>query len=118
MLPGEKPFAAFSAEPNMTPEQVGDADFAPYVRAGRILQFNHFDPVTGIEYRTYCLPTEEWRAKVSLLIHTMCLDGTAHRTFTTADLHRLEGTLLGYSKEGIEIFIARSLSLSEKSNQP
>lgn len=107
MLAGEKPFALFSAEPGMMPDQVGDADFASYVERGEILRFIHIDPTTGIESRRYCLPTEEWRAKLSELIWRMCLDGTAREIFSSSDLHRLEGALLGYSKESVEAFVAR-----------
>lgn len=116
MLSGSKPFALFTAEPNMTPEDVGDADFAPYVERGEILRFVHVDPETGIESRRYCLPNEEWRAKLSQLIWRMCLDGTVFQIFSSIDLYRLEGTLLGYSKESIEAFVARTSTLGEKSS--
>lgn len=111
MLAGDKPFAVFSAEPGMAPASVGDAGFAPYVEAGQILLFVHVDKTTGIESRRYCLPSEEWRAKLSQLLWEMCLDGTARERFTPADLHRLEGTLLAYPKESIEVFVERSAAL-------
>jgi hypothetical protein len=110
MLQGEKPMALFSAEPGMDAEDIGDAHFKPYVAEGYILKFSHFDPATSIEERRYCLPTEEWRCKLSLLISRMCRSGEAFGVFTTDDLFRLEGTLLGYSKESIEAFVAHAAS--------
>ena len=53
----------------------------------------------------YCLPTEEWRVKLLELIET-ALEAGAH-PFTIEDLHRIDGALLGYSKEDIEFFLAR-----------
>ncbi len=108
MLSGQKPMAMFSHDPGMLPRDVGDADFGPFVERGLILKFTALDPVTATETRRYCLPTEEWRAKLSQLIHSMCLDGTAHQIFTSEELARLEGTLLGYSKESIEAFVTRA----------
>ncbi len=111
MLSGAKPMALFWLEPGMDAEDVGHTDFEEYVSQGRILKFVDFDPVTSIETYRYCLPTEEWRVKLSQLIGRMCREGTAHSVFTTADLARLEGMLLGYPKESVEAFIARSTTL-------
>ncbi|TIT00826.1 hemin receptor [Mesorhizobium sp.] len=110
MLRGEKPMALFAAEPGMDAEDIGDARFKPYVAEGYILKFSHFDPATSIEERRYCLPTEEWRCKLSLLISRMCRSGEAFDVFTSNDLARLEGALLGYPKEDIEVFIAHAVS--------
>jgi hypothetical protein len=110
MLRGEKPMALFAAEPGMDADDVGDALFKPFVDEGRILQFSHIDPETSIEERRYCLPTEDWRCKLSLLISRMCRSGEAFDVFTSNDLARLEGTLLGYPKEDIEVFIAHAMS--------
>ena len=110
MLQGDKPMALFSAEPGMDAEDIGDADFEPFVATGRILRFTHTDPGTLVEERRYCLPTEEWRCKLSLLISRMCRSGEAFDVFTSNDLARLEGTLLGYSKQDIEVFIAHAAS--------
>ncbi len=107
MLSGRKPLAIFSAEPGMAPEHVGDSGFARHVERGEILFFSWVEPHFGIEWRAYCLPTEEWRAKLCLLLWKMDSDGTRRDVFTPADLSRLHGTLLGYSKEDIELFIAR-----------
>lgn len=111
MLQGDKPMALFGAEPGMDAEDVGDTGFAPFVEEGRILKFTHIDPKTSVEDRRYCLPREEWRCKLSLLISRMCRSGEAFDIFTSNDLARLEGTLLGYSKEDIEAFIAHAASM-------
>ncbi|MBD8555622.1 hemin receptor [Rhizobium sp. CFBP 8762] len=119
MLTGHKPFATFTSEPGMTPDDVGDAAFKPYVERGDILMFVRRYSIGGdgngpraeFEQRQYCLPGEEWRAKLSALISEMCMDGRAHKLFTPDDLHRLDGTLLGYPKESIEAFIQRSRTI-------
>jgi len=111
MLQGDKPMALFQAEPGMDTEDIGDADFEPFVKDGRILRFTTIDSGTSVEERRYCLPTEEWRCKLSLLISLMCRSGEAFDVFTSNDLARLEGTLLGYSKEEIETFVAHAASL-------
>ncbi len=109
MLQGDKPMALFAAEQGMDAEDIGDAGFAPFVDDGRILKFTHFDPETSVEDRRYCLPTEEWRCKLSLMISLMCRRGDAFDVFTSNDLARLEGTLLGYSKEDIEAFVLHAV---------
>ncbi len=110
MLQGDKPMALFAAEPGMDADDIGDAGFEPFVEEGHILKFAQIDPETSVEERRYCLPTEEWRCKLSLLISRMCRSGEAFDTFTSNDLARLEGALLGYSKEDIEVFVAHATS--------
>ncbi|QKD04348.1 hemin receptor [Mesorhizobium loti] len=112
MLQGDKPMALFAAEPGMDIEDIGDAAFEPFVEEGLILKFSNIDPGTSIEERRYCLPTEEWRCKLSLLISQMCRSGEAFDVFTSNDLARLEGTLLGYSKDDIEAFVVHATSLN------
>ncbi len=114
MLQGDKPMALFAAEPGMDPEDVGDAGFKPFVEEGRFLMFAHIDPETSVEDRRYCLPTEEWRCKLSLLISKMCRDGGAFDVFTSNDLARLEGALLGYTKQDVEVFIAHAASFKSR----
>lgn len=77
----------------------------------KALKFTQIVPKTSVEERRYCLPTEEWRCKLSALISCMCRSGAAFDIFTSNDLARLEGALLGYSKEEIETFIAHAASL-------
>lgn len=111
MLRGDKPMALFAAEPGMDAEDVGDSHFKPFIDEGRILKFTHTDPETSVEERRYCLPTEEWRCKLSLLISLMCRSGEAFDVFTSNDLARLEGALLGYPKESVEAFVKHAASL-------
>ncbi|MER9134870.1 hemin receptor [Mesorhizobium sp. M0047] len=111
MLRGDKPMALFAAEPGVDAEDIGEAHFKQFVDEGRILKFSQVDPKTSVEERSYCLPTEEWRCKLSLLIARMCRSGEAFDVFTSNDLARLEGALLGYSKESVEAFVAHAASL-------
>lgn len=110
MLQGDKSMALFAAEPGMDADDIGDAGFAPFVDEGRILKFTQIVPKTSVVERCYCLPTEEWRCKLSLLISRMCRSGEAFDIFTSNDLARLEGALLGYSKEDVEVFVAHAAS--------
>jgi hypothetical protein len=111
MLKGVKPMALFWREPGMEVDDVGDVDFDEHVAQGRITRFVDVDPETSIETYRYALPTEEWRAKLSQLIARMCREGTAQSIFSRDDLARLEGTLLGYTKNSIEAFVARGIAL-------
>jgi hypothetical protein len=104
MLAGEKPLALFSAESGLTSEDVGDAEFKKYVDNKSIKLYT----IDNANYQTrvYCLPTEEWRAKLILLIRNPEVVNLTNNMFTSDDLHRLDGILLGYSKESVEKFIA------------
>lgn len=117
MLSGSKPMALFWRELGMPDDHVGDSGFAKHVDEGRILKFTECEPDRSIETYRYCLPTEEWRAKLSTLISRMCTDGTAFEIFTPHDLGRLEGTLLGYSKESIEAFVANAVTCMPSSDE-
>jgi hypothetical protein len=107
MLQGVKPLALFSAADDMTPEAVGDVGFEPYVQSGRVLKFSHRLDGDRFETRIYCLPTEEWRAKLMLFVRQHIHDPAFRSVFSPDNLHRLDGTLLGYSKDDIEAFVAR-----------
>lgn len=105
MLKGEKPLAKFAADGGITPEELGDADFAPYVSSGQIRKFT-FSQYNGlVEWRLYCLPGEEWRAKLSIMLIEKSSDEYIRKNFTENDLHRMDGNLLGYSQNDIEFFI-------------
>lgn len=103
MLKGKKPLARFALE-HKTPQTIAksEAAFRPHVARGTFLRFQfkgeEFDRIY------YCRPTEEWRVKVLELVDRV-LEIGAH-DFTIYDLHRLDGTLLGYSKTDIEHFVA------------
>src|SRR5262249_28065199 len=104
MLAGVKPLARFAREPGKAARfrQV-EARFRPYVKSGALRRFvfkgDEFDRVY------YCLPTEEWRVKLLELID-MALETGTH-DFTIYDLQRIDGAMLGYSKEDVEFFVAR-----------
>lgn len=119
MLEGKKPLAKFAADNGITAEQLGDADFAPYVKSGRIKQFTvqKFDGF--VEWRIYCLPGEEWRAKLCVLMLEKGDDPYFRKLFDENDLHRIDGALLGYEKTDVEFFIEtitkRRIQLAGKS---
>ncbi len=110
MLAGKKRFARFSAEAGLSPEEAGDAGFEPHVAAGRIKKFVHASQTgPAVETRYYCLPGEEWRVKLDLLVsrdqHTERM-----KDFAWEDLVRMDGWLLGYEAEDIEDFVRRNKS--------
>jgi hypothetical protein len=102
MLKGRKPLARFALE-HKSPSTIAksEAAFRPHVERGTFLRFqfkgDDFDRIY------YCRPTEEWRVKVLELVDKALEIGV--HDFTIYDLHRLDGTLLGYSKRDIEHFI-------------
>ncbi|CAN7248025.1 hemin receptor [Pararhizobium sp. LjRoot235] len=104
MLAGVKPMAMFSVEPGMAPEYTGE-QFEPYVEKGIFVKFTAPGSAPLIERRWYCLPGEEWRGKLSLMIYEALESDTKNSNFTSSDLHRIDGYLLGYSKECVEYFI-------------
>jgi len=99
--------AAFYAEPGVADDDVGDADFKPYVDAGTILKFVYHDPIFKGQKRYYCLPTEEWRGKISNLLFSLSMEERRRNDLTADDLHRIDGMLLGYAKKDVEFFIER-----------
>jgi len=103
MLKGTKPLARFAIE-HKTGDTLAEIEtaFRPHVERGTFLRFQF----KGEEFDRlyYCLPTEEWRVKLLELIDT-ALEAGVHE-FSIYDLHRIDGTLLGYSKKDIEYFIA------------
>lgn len=104
MLAGVKPMAMFSVEPGMAPEYIGE-QFEPYVEKGIFVKFTAPGSPPLIEWRLYCLPGEEWRGKLALMLYEKLESNTVSSDFTSSDLHRIDGYLLGYSKECVEYFI-------------
>ena len=102
MLSGIKPMASFVAEDVVSPELVGDAEFAPYVENGKITKHIYRNNDFGFEMRSYCLPTEEWRGKLFNLIYQLTWERKIDGVFNRADRERIDGMLLGYSKEETE----------------
>lgn len=107
MLAGLKPMAHFSIELDF-PETAIDQGFDQHVKSGKIKKYC-VKSTDGppIERRYYYLEGEEWRVKISELIWK-CISLKLLSGFTPDDLHRLDGWLLGYTKEDIEDFIQQS----------
>lgn len=102
MLSGSKPMASFVAEDVVPADLVGDAEFAPFVESGQIIKHVYRNSEFGFEMRSYCLPTEEWRGKLHNLIYQLTWERKIDGVFNREDRERIEGFLLGYSKEDIE----------------
>jgi hypothetical protein len=103
LLAGVKPLARLHSEPatgfteDLTP-------FEPHVKAGTLL---HKDVPSedGLYIAHYFyLPGEEWRIKILELAMTT-FKQPGRSSLTSEDLHRLDGTLLGYTKEEVDFFI-------------
>jgi hypothetical protein len=100
MLAGKKPLAKFVREINAPPYALGDEEFEPHVKSGKLLKFVVCED--DLEFRYYCLPSEEWRVKLAELFRR-----SPPNNFSEDDLHRLDGALLGYAKPDVERFIRR-----------
>jgi hypothetical protein len=100
MLAGQKPLARFVAELGAPSGLVGDEGFDEQVSTGKISRF--VSQEADLEFRYYFLPGQEWRVKVLELVRLH-----SKGTFDEDDLHRLDGTLLGYPRMDIEKFIGR-----------
>jgi len=102
MLAGLKPMASFVAEDTVPPELIGDLEFAPYVENGSIIKMVYRNDELAFEMRCYCLPSEEWRGKLSNLIFQLSCEGKLNGVFDRVDRERIDGMLLGYSKRSTE----------------
>lgn len=109
LLTGEKPVARFRLD-GLSEEY--EARFREAVEQGRILEFDFPAPQLHLHRRFYCRHGEEWRVKVMDLIDRLLADRTL-AGFSEEDLHRLDGTLLGYQKADIDLFIERMRSRRE-----
>jgi hypothetical protein len=103
LLTGEKPVARFRLD-GLSEEY--ETRFREAVEQGRILEFDFPAPQRHLHRRFYCRHGEEWRVKVMDLIDRLLADRTL-AGFSEEDLHRLDGTLLGYQKTDIDLFIER-----------
>jgi hypothetical protein len=103
LLTGEKPVARFRLD-GLSEEY--EARFRGAVARGEILKFDFPAAEPHLHRRFYCRHGEEWRVKVMDLIDRSLADRTL-AGFSEEDLHRLDGTLLGYQKSDIDIFIER-----------
>ena len=120
MLEGVKPFAMFTIEyPGMAEEFPEEVLFEPYVLSGKIIKRVMADipfeepirgpsgPVfEGVRQVLYSLPGEEWRCDAQLLLSRQLAHGPWNDT-----LERLEGSLLGYTDEQNDWWIAHRRTL-------
>ncbi len=103
LLAGTKPLAIMHSEP--TTGFMADLEpFIPHVAAGTLIQVDVPSEDGHIIRHYFCRPTEEWRIKV-LEVMQAIMEMPDKGGFTEADLHRLDGTLLGYTKADIEAFL-------------
>lgn len=111
--PALNPSPASRQSPPRDLSQRNSPPSPPHVASGRIIQVDvpHTlrTPQGNIPIirHYFCLPTEEWRIKVMEVMEEV-MARPNKGGFTENDLHRLDGTLLGYTKTDIETFI-RSL---------
>ncbi len=117
MLSGLKPMASFVAEDLVPPELVGDAEFASYVESGQLTKHVYRNDAFGFEMRSYCLPKEEWRGKLHNLIYQLTWERKIDGVFNREDRERIEGFLLGYSKEDTERHLEAVLQHLRSQNQ-
>jgi hypothetical protein len=104
MLAGQKPMAMFYTEEGMDSKYCG-VEFEPYVASGRFVKFTAPATFPAIERIWYCQPGEEWRAKLDRLMFEKMTDNTIWKDFSSVDLHRIGGFLLGYSKTCVDHFV-------------
>lgn len=106
MLAGSKPMAMFSDGLHVS-DYFPDADFAPHVKAGKIIRVEEIipHPPHQIRYLFFCLPGEEWRIEEALIMSRNLHAGIVKDH--DADSARM-GELLGYSVEDINAFLAHS----------
>ena len=113
MLAGRKPLAMFT---ELSPDETGlipEAEFSPYVRSGRLIVREVFEPVERLSEDSgehfvrrvlYALPEEKWRIDAMLLV---CRVATKLRRWDEG-LERVTGELLGYNKRQIDAFVERT----------
>lgn len=101
MLDGRKPFAVINGEDDFHPLKTLRACFKPYVERGAIIERIAETQVGGRTFLKiyYALPGEEWRFDA---YNTLA---NAPPPWTT-DMERQQGTLLGYTDEQNDWWIA------------
>ncbi|MCK5777840.1 MAG: hypothetical protein KAH11_03550 [Rhodospirillales bacterium] len=110
MLAGTKPLAMFY---DVVPASIElpEADFDPFVEAGRIVKRVCFfrDKRHGFDHRYlfYALPGEEWRIDEMYAFKESLFSGSYR--FNPEDERRI-GQLLGYDDQDIESYIAHALN--------
>jgi hypothetical protein len=102
LLAGAKPVARFRLD-GLSGQY--EAEFRAAVARGDIFEFDCPAEQPHLHRRYYCRRGQEWRVKLMELIEHSLADGSL-TGFSEEDLHRLDGTLLGYDQTDIELFIA------------
>lgn len=112
MLAGKKPLAMFT---ELSPVETGlipDAEFAPFVKSGRIIMREAFEPTPSLPGHAeklfvrrvlYALPEETWRIDAMLLV---CQVVNRLQRWDEG-LERVTGKLLGYSEHQIDKFVEK-----------
>lgn len=117
MLGGEKPLAMFSGAAD-TEYEFPDAQFAPHVRSGRIVQREYRYPLLirgttrPMRELYYALPGEEWRVFAMRALYAR----TKGKGRTDADTHEI-GRLLGYSEVEVQAYLDHCDTVEEKFRQ-
>jgi hypothetical protein len=109
MLEGRKPLSVFVDDQLPPTGQAStlfpEAKFDSYVAAGRFVKHEYFEPADIDDQRRirrvfYALPEETWRIKAYMLLIETSNDSGWNEGF-----ERMEGSLLGYSREENDIHI-------------
>ncbi|WP_420547368.1 hypothetical protein [Curvivirga sp.] len=105
MLKGSKPLSMFY---DVIPASIKlpEDDFEPYVQTGQFVK-QEFQIVLAkggykMRYLYYALPTEAWRIEA---LHTITKETMEGIRPSTDDDEREIGSLLGYKKDDVEIYI-------------
>ncbi|MBX2831260.1 MAG: hypothetical protein KTR23_08795 [Rhodospirillales bacterium] len=103
MLAGTKPMAMFSDALHVS-DYFPETDFAPHVKAGRIIRAEEIIAKVpyDMRYLFFALPGEEWRIEEALVMASNLCAGTVKDH--DADSARM-GQLLGYHEEDIKAFL-------------
>lgn len=122
MLEGAKPFAKFAVEyPTEADEFPEEALFEPHVRSGTLIKRVITEPFQklvrtsngrtfeGVRHFFYARRGEEWRIDAHRLLWRQLAHGPWNDT-----LERLEGSLLGYTDEQNDWWIARRRRIRER----
>ena len=112
MLAGQKPLAMFTEISPIETGLIPEDEFAPYVKSGRIIMHEVFEPMQdtaghqeGLHIRRvlYALPEEIWRIEAILLV---CRVASGLRRWDEG-LERVTGKLLGYEDRQIDAFVEK-----------
>ncbi len=104
MIKGSKPLAVFSDYiPSSSVNAIPEAFFEPYVEKGLFIKREYVSQVKQLNVRTvlYAQKSEEWRINAYILLKEI-----SEKVAWNEGFERMEGKLLGYTNEQIEIYIS------------